>query len=61
MLIKDNVSGHSHVYFLKYKNEAVDRLKEHCVMVNTQLNKAIKRLRCDNGLEFCNEEFSKVF
>ncbi|KAJ0844964.1 putative RNA-directed DNA polymerase [Helianthus annuus] len=46
------------VYILKHKNEAFSRFKEWKVLVETQAERKIKKLRTDNGLEFCNNEFN---
>lgn len=47
----------THVYFLKNKSEAFQRFREYKAKVENLLNKKIKILRSDDGLEFCNKEF----
>nr|KYP63308.1 Retrovirus-related Pol polyprotein from transposon TNT 1-94 [Cajanus cajan] len=57
--IVDDFSRKVWVYFLKQKNEVFDRFKEWKVLVETQIGRNLKKLRTDNGLEFCDEKFSK--
>jgi len=45
-------------YFLKHKSEAFLAFKEWKVMVEKQTKKKVKKLRTDNGIEFCSEEFN---
>lgn len=45
------------IYFLKKKDEAFKTFVEWKKMVENQSNKKVKKLRTDNGLEFCNQEF----
>lgn len=45
------------VYFLRTKDEAFDRFVEWKKMVEVQSERRVKRLRTDNGLEFCNRRF----
>ena len=58
MLLKDRKSGYRHVYFLKHKSDAFARFKEFHNMM-TSMNKMVKVLRCDNGLEFQNATFKE--
>ena len=46
------------MYFLKHKNEAFSTFKEWKFLIENQTGKKIKRLRKDNGLEFCSNEFN---
>lgn len=43
---------------LKFKFEVLNKFKEFKTMTENQLNLRIKRLRTDNGKEYCNESFS---
>ena len=43
------------VYVLKSKDEVFERFFQQKVLVETQSGRKIKRLRTDNGLEFCNQ------
>lgn len=57
LLFIDDYSRMTFIYFLKKKNEAFSKFKEFKSVVENQLDKKIKMLRTDNGLEFCNKEF----
>jgi len=46
------------VYFLKHKDEALFTFKEWKLLIENQTGKKIKRLRTNNGLEFCSNEFN---
>ena len=58
MTLVDDYSRRVWVYFLKNKNEAFTKFKEWKLFVENQTSKKIKRLRTDNGLEYCNKEFN---
>ncbi|CAA7028218.1 unnamed protein product [Microthlaspi erraticum] len=45
------------IYFLKSKDEAFDKFSEWKRMVELQSERKVKKLRTDNGLEFCNNRF----
>ena len=45
------------IYFLKTKDETFDRFCEWKELVENQVDKRVKCLRTDNGLEFCNTRF----
>lgn len=57
ILFVDDFSRMTFIYFLKKKNEAFTKFKIFKTMVENQLNKKIKMLRSDNGLEYTNKEF----
>ena len=59
MTIIDDFSRKVWVYFLKHKNEALSKFKIFKALVENQSGQKIKRLRTDNGLEFCNTEFDE--
>jgi transposase InsO family protein len=44
-------------YFLKGTSEAFSAFKEWKTMVENQTEKKVKKLRTDNGMEFCSQEF----
>ena len=46
------------MYLLKHKSNAFDRFKSWKIMKN-QIDRKIKVLRIDNGLEFCNRKFNQ--
>ena len=45
------------LYFLKFKDEAFQNFVVWKTMVETRSERKVKRLRTDNGLEFCNHQF----
>ena len=51
----DEYSRKVWLYFLKSKDEAFDKFVEWKTLVENQISRKIKRLRFDNGLEFCNK------
>jgi transposase InsO family protein len=57
------IDGFSHkvwVYFLKHKNDARTAFKQGKALEKNQPGRKIKKLRTDNGLEFCNSEFNSL-
>ncbi|GJX91172.1 putative reverse transcriptase domain-containing protein [Tanacetum coccineum] len=48
------------VYILKFKHEAFGKFKEWKQLVENQTRRTVKKLRTDNGLEFCNREFEQL-
>ena len=44
--------------FLKNKSDAVMKFLEWKALIENQTGRRIKKLRTDNGLEFCSDEFS---
>ena len=59
MLVKDRKSSYLFVYFLKDKTEAVAYLKNLYQHIKISVNKSVKMVRTDNGLEFCNQSFKQ--
>lgn len=57
ILFVDDYSRMAFIYFIENKNEALKCFKEYKAVAENQLQKKIKILRSDNGLEFCNKEF----
>ena len=53
----DDYSRKTWVYFHKRKDEAFETFVEWNIMVETQIERKVKVLRTDNGLEFCNHQF----
>lgn len=47
----------SWIFFLKSKDQVLEKSKEWKTMIEKQIVKALKCLRTDSGLEFCNELF----
>nr|GFA32166.1 zinc finger, CCHC-type [Tanacetum cinerariifolium] len=46
--------GEGRVYILMFKHEAFGNFKEWKQLVKNQTKRTVKKLRTDNGLEFCN-------
>jgi hypothetical protein len=44
---------------LKHKSDATDKIKEAIDFLQTQTGKRLKRIRCDGGGEFINDEFKE--
>lgn len=57
----DDYSRYSTVYFLKNKNEVIDRFKEYAAAVKTKFNKKIRAIRSDNGGEYIGGELKALF
>nr|GEV42708.1 putative ribonuclease H-like domain-containing protein [Tanacetum cinerariifolium] len=53
-VITDDYSRFCWVFFLEHKNETYPTLKSFINLVENQLNKKVKAIRCDNGTEFKN-------
>lgn len=60
LLLVDDFSRMSFVYFLKAKSDAFEYFKEFKSMVENKHDKKIKVFRSDQGGEFCNNDF-KIF
>ncbi|KAL2227396.1 UNVERIFIED_CONTAM: Retrovirus-related Pol polyprotein from transposon TNT 1-94 [Sesamum indicum] len=58
--IIDNFSRKVFVFLMKHKSEVFDRFKNWKIFVENQTGKKLKSLRTDNGLEFCNKNFSDL-
>lgn len=58
LTIIDDYSRRVWPYFLKHKSEAFAAFKEWKVMVERQTERKVKKLRTDNGMEFCSNEFN---
>ena len=55
----DDFSRKVWVYFLRHKNEAFPMFKKFKALVENQTGRKIKKLRTDNGLEFCETDFNE--
>ncbi|GJX19222.1 retrovirus-related pol polyprotein from transposon TNT 1-94 [Tanacetum coccineum] len=60
LTIIDDFSRKVWVFFLKHKDEVFPTFKEWKVLIENQTGKKIKKLRTDNGLEFCGESFNAL-
>ncbi|GJU30342.1 retrovirus-related pol polyprotein from transposon TNT 1-94, partial [Tanacetum coccineum] len=58
--IVDDYSRRVWVYILRFKYEAFRKFKEWKQLVENQTGRTVKKLRTDNGLEFCNREFEQL-
>ena len=56
----DDYSRKVWLYFLRFKDEAFQSFVAWKKMVEVQSERKIKRLRTDNGLEFCNQSMDKL-
>jgi hypothetical protein len=61
LLIKDDYSNYRFVYFLKYKAEAKNKIKEFITYFEKDTGFAIKIIRSDNGKEFINKDSESLF
>lgn len=59
MVVVDDFSRYSWVYFLENKNEALTYFMQFKMMVEKEFNSVLKCLRTDNGGEFLSQEFSR--
>nr|GEV90248.1 retrovirus-related Pol polyprotein from transposon TNT 1-94 [Tanacetum cinerariifolium] len=48
------------VYILRFKHTAFGKFKKWKQLVENQTERTVKKLRIDNGLEFCNQEFEQL-
>ncbi|KAL0361624.1 UNVERIFIED_CONTAM: Retrovirus-related Pol polyprotein from transposon TNT 1-94 [Sesamum radiatum] len=58
--IIENFSRKVFVFLMKHKSEVFEKFKTWKTLVENQTGKRIKALRTDNGLEFCNKQFSDL-
>ncbi|KAL0456390.1 UNVERIFIED_CONTAM: Retrovirus-related Pol polyprotein from transposon TNT 1-94 [Sesamum latifolium] len=58
--IIDNYSRKVFVFLMKHKSEVFEKFKNWKILVENQTGKTLKALRTDNGLEFCNQQFSNA-
>ena len=57
LTIVDDFSRYAHVYALKKKSECFDYFRRFKAQAENEMNRKIKAVRSDNGLEFCSKEF----
>ena len=55
----DDYSRKVWIYFLRKKDEAFEKFVDWKRMAENQSDRKIKKLRTDNGLEYCNHQFEK--
>lgn len=54
LVVTDDYSRFCWVFFLGTKDETFQTLKDFISLIENQLNKKVKAMRCDNGTEFKN-------
>src|SRR4051812_29728782 len=59
--IVDDYSRKLWVFIQKTKDETFENFKSWKTLVENQTGRKVKRLRTDNGLEFCNEAFDSFY
>ncbi|GJR48938.1 putative ribonuclease H-like domain-containing protein [Tanacetum coccineum] len=57
LVITDDFSRFSWVFFLRTKDETSRILKDFIRQIQNQLNQKVKTIRCDNGTKFKNRDF----
>ncbi|GJT64318.1 putative ribonuclease H-like domain-containing protein [Tanacetum coccineum] len=57
LVITDDFSRFSWVFFLRTKDETSGILKDFIRQIENQLNQKVKTIKCDNGTEFKNMDF----
>jgi len=58
LTIIDDYSHKVWPYLLKHKSEAFSAFKEWKIMIKNQIEKKVKRLCTDNGMEICSNKFN---
>ena len=59
MSIVDDYSRKLWIFILKNKSDAFASFKRWKTLIENQTGRKVRRLRIDNGLEFCSGEFEK--
>ncbi|GKD16816.1 putative ribonuclease H-like domain-containing protein [Tanacetum coccineum] len=60
LVVTDDLSRFSWVFFLGTKDETYSILKDFITFIENQLNKKVKAIRCDNGTEFKNSKLIEL-
>ncbi|GJT20622.1 putative ribonuclease H-like domain-containing protein [Tanacetum coccineum] len=60
LVITDDFSRFSWVFFLRTKDETSGILKDFIRQIQNLLNQKVKTIRCDNGIEFKNRDFIEL-
>jgi len=61
MTLIDDYSRKIEVHFLRNKNEVAQIIKRYIAKTEREKGLKVKRLRTDNGLEYCNKEITELF
>ncbi|KAH9780178.1 hypothetical protein KPL71_007988 [Citrus sinensis] len=56
----DDFSRKVWAYVLKHKSEAYEKFKAWLTLIENQIERRVKRLRTDNGLEYCYNDFDQL-
>lgn len=59
VIFKDDASGFRKVFFIKHKLDVFQCFKELDSFTSNQFGRPLKRLRTDNGREYCSKEFKQ--
>nr|GFA93213.1 hypothetical protein [Tanacetum cinerariifolium] len=60
LVVTDDFSRFSWTFFLRTKDETFYILKDFIALIEYQLNKKVKAIRCDNGTEFQNAKLIEL-
>ncbi|GKA44732.1 putative ribonuclease H-like domain-containing protein [Tanacetum coccineum] len=60
LVVTDDFSRFTWTFFLGTKDETFYVLKEFIALIENQLNKKVKGIRCDNGTEFKNTKLIEL-
>uniref|UniRef100_A0A1Y1KVS3 Integrase catalytic domain-containing protein n=1 Tax=Photinus pyralis TaxID=7054 RepID=A0A1Y1KVS3_PHOPY len=55
----DHYTHFSQIYLMKRKDEVYDLFREYVALVTSKFETQISNLRCDNGGEYCSQQFKK--
>nr|GEU76049.1 hypothetical protein [Tanacetum cinerariifolium] len=61
LMIIDDYSRFCWVFFLEHKDETYPILRDFIDLVENQLTKKVKAIRCDNGIEFKNAHMIELY
>lgn len=61
MSIIDDFSRKVWVHILKSKDQDLETFKSWRVLIENQIGRKIKKIRIDNGLEFCSNQFNQYY
>ncbi|GJY04390.1 putative ribonuclease H-like domain-containing protein [Tanacetum coccineum] len=61
LVITDDFSRFSWVFFLRTKDETSGILKDFIRQIENQLNQKVKTIRCDNGTKFKNRDIIELY
>lgn len=56
----DDFSNFVCVYIIERKDQVIECFREYINMTQTKFNRKLENLRCDNGREYCSNDFRKL-